>query len=519
MLANQVVSWLVLAIALPGASAAAVSAPVVQVAAGTLRGAALVQGGATFKGIPFAAPPVGALRWKEPMPVPPWAGMRDATVFAHACMQPDQRWNSGPAANDSEDCLYLNIWTPTLKKNAHLPVMVWIHGGAFVGGTGGDPMFSGEHFTARGIVLVTLNYRLGVFGFLAHPELSAESATHVSGNYGLRDQIEALHWVQANIGKFGGDSANVTIFGQSAGGGSILDLLTSPLAQGIAKRAIVESGAAMGMVTTPSLQLAELTGKRFAGDASVEQLRAVSASEILQRFGLFAQQGPQNQMTPIVDGAVLAADPRSAFSHGEEQHIPLIIGNNAREGFGRMSEEELRQRIPQIYGDSAQAALQEYGLDRGLTPAGDPVLGSVGALWVTDTSFRCGAVIIALRHSAAGAPVYEYQFEQSLPGREAEGAAHSYELPYVFGNLLPEGVLGGNYQSADRKLSDLMLDYWTNFAKTGTPNSTSVREWPRFDATTRSYIRLATRFEGDQSVDTGLRRTACQLYEQTLHSN
>jgi para-nitrobenzyl esterase len=517
MLANRAASLIMLAVVLSAASAATeVTGPIVAVASGALRGEALPDGGAAFKGIPFAAPPVGVLRWKQPAPVTAWMGIRDATEFSRACMQPDQHWNSGPAANDSEDCLYLNIWTPTLKKGAHRPVMIWLHGGGFAGGAGGEPMFSGEHFAARGIVLVSLNYRLGVFGFLAHPELSAESATRSSGNYGLLDQLAALRWVQTHISRFGGDAENITLFGQSAGGGSVLDLLTSPLARHIAKQAIVESGAAAGLLTTPALQAAEQTGTRFAGGAAVRELRALSAAEILQRYGAFVQQGPQNQMAPIVDGVVLPVDPHTVFAHGQEQHIPLIIGNNAREGFGRMSDEDLRQRIPQIYGSHAQAALQEYALDREVAPAADPVFGSVGALWLTDTSFRCGALSIALRHSATGSPVYEYQFEQSLPGREAEGAAHSYELPYVFGNLLHDGVLGGDFLPADHQLSDLMLRYWTDFAKRGNPNATGVPEWPRFDATTRSYVRLATRFEGSRAVDAGLRRTACQLYEQAL---
>jgi para-nitrobenzyl esterase len=355
-----------------------------------------------------------------------------------------------------------------------------------------------------------------VFGFLAHPELTAASSEKTSGNYGLRDQIAALRWVQTNIARFGGDPANITIFGQSAGGGSVVDLLTSPLAKDIAKQAIVESGAALRMMQTPKLQEAEGKGTRFANGASIAQLRELPTAEIMQRFGAFAQQGQQNQLGPIVDGRVLADDPQILFARGEQQKVPLIIGNNAREGFGRMPDNALRAAIEKAYGSAAPAALGEYGIEGDTIPAVDPVFGGVAAIWATDTSFRCGAVITAGRHAATGAPTYQYQFEQSLPGKEADGAQHSFELPYVFGNLQPDGVFGGEYKPADRGLSDAILKYWTNFAKAGDPNGGGAPVWPRFDATRRGYMHFSTRYDGNAKADEGLRKNACRLYEQSL---
>jgi para-nitrobenzyl esterase len=267
------------------------------------------------------------------------------------------------------------------------------------------------------------------------------------------------------------------------------------------------------MIQTRKLADGESMGTRFADNTSIEKLRELSTAEVMQRFGTFAKHGPQNQFGPIVDGYALTDDPQSKFARGEQQKLPIMIGNNAREGFGRMPDDAVRGAIEKTFGANAAAALREYSIGDALSPT-DAVMGTAGAMFLTDTSFRCGSVITASRHAATGSPVYQYQFEQSLPGKDADGAAHSYELPFVFGNLLPDGVFGGAYTPADRALSDAMLTYWTNFAKTGNPNSVGT-EWPRFDGK-KAYIHLASRFDGSVKADEGLRRNVCQLYEQSL---
>lgn len=503
-------TWLTCAL-IVGTALAAGSGPVVRLGSGSLQGQQLGAAGAVFKGIPFAAPPVGPLRWREPLPVIRWQGVRAATQYQGACAQPNMGWNSSLVPTASEDCLYLNVWTPRLDRSAHLPVMVWIHGGAFAGGSGTDPMFDGGRLSARGVVLVTLNYRLGVLGFFSHPQLGA-AANSASGNFGLLDQIAALHWVHDNIEHFGGDPSAVTIFGQSAGGGSVVALLTSPLAKGTFRSAIVESGATLGPQPTTTLVAARAIGEKFAGKATLEQLRALSTNELLQRWGAFKGAG---QTGPIVDGDVLTADPVATFAAGHEQKVPLIIGNNAREGFGRIPDAQLPQIIHGFYGADAAAVLPEYAPSSGTENA---ALGSAANQWLTDTTFRCGAVITAKRHSAAGARVYSYQFEQSLPGHPEEGAQHSFELPYVFGNLLTDGALGGAYTASDRALSDAMVGYWTNFAKAGDPNGAGLPTWPAFDSAGRAYMRFATAYAANASAAERLRQSACSAFERKLTS-
>jgi para-nitrobenzyl esterase len=489
--------------------------PTVQVHSGTLQGEALAQGGAAFKGIPYAAAPVGERRWRPPEAVKPWPGIRAATHFGGACEQPAQGWNNSLLPTASEDCLYLNVWTPRLDAAAHLPVMVWIHGGGFIGGAGTDPMFSGEALTKKGVVIVTLNYRLGIFGFLAHSDLSSESKQHASGNYAFRDQIAALDWVRGNISQFGGDPKQITIFGQSAGGGSVITLLTSPLTRGKFQRAIVESGPILGGPPPKSLAEAESLGREFAGPAGVSALRGLSTEEVMRRWASFMSTQPNARFGPIIDGYIIQIDAASAFAQHREIGIPLIIGNNAREGFGRLNEEELAGAIKRFYGDDAAPALALYS-SSGESTVPDPLLGSPAAQWLTDSSFRCGAVVTAARHSAAGAPVYAYQFEQSLPGREAEGAAHTYELPYVFGNLLSEGPLSATFGPADRQLSEVIISYWTNFAKNGDPNGEGLVEWPQYKIGNGVFIRLSSAFPNDAKVAEGLRKKQCDLFEKKI---
>jgi para-nitrobenzyl esterase len=499
-----------------GAKAAA---PIVQTSQGPVQGLELTDGAGAFKGIPYAAPPVGANRWRSPQPPSPWRQTRAATHYGSACMQPAQGWNDSLIPSMSEDCLYLNVWTPALKKTARLPVMVWIHGGAFVGGAGTDAVFAGDELIKKGVVLVTINYRLGIFGFFAHPQLTTESAHHTSGNYALEDQLAALDWVHANISAFGGDPKNITLFGQSAGGMSVVSLLTSPLAQHSFQRAIIESGAILGGPPASNLQSAEAVGRDFAGEHDIASLRQLSAEELLKQFSAFAATHRQARLGPIVDGYVMAMDPNAAFREHRESSLPLMIGNNAREGFGRLGESDLNATIKAFYGTQADDALPLYGIGGAAPSPSDPVLGSAPAQWLTDTSFRCSAVVTAKLHAAQGSPVYEYHFEQSLPGRDSDGAAHSYELPYVFGNLLPEGALAGKFTDADHALSTTMVSYWTNFAKRSDPNGPNLPPWPRFDKSGQSYLRLSTALPRDAQAASGLRQAQCQLFENKLNQN
>ena len=483
-----------------GLGAAANAAPIASVEQGQLSGIDQGAGVAAFLGVPFAASPVGERRWAGPQPVEHWAGVRPATAFGHSCLQIDSGWNHDSASDMAEDCLYLNVYTPKLDKGAHLPVMFWIHGGAFTGGSGSQTIYEANAITARGVILVTINYRLGIFGFFSHPSLNGA----VQANFGLADQIAALQWVKTNIAAFGGDPGNVTLFGQSAGGMSVLDLMVAPPAQGLFRRAIVESGA-LWSESASNLAEAREAGARFAGESSLSQLRQMPAADLLQKA-----EGPNTKgaaFRPVVDGRFLTSSSYSVISRHDEAKTPLLLGNNAREALGRIAEAQLPAELKRRYGADADKAAAYY-------PAGDadPILGTPANQYATDSGFRCSTVITALDHAATGQPVWEYQFEQSLPGREAEGAQHSYEVPYVFGHLTADGPLAAPYTSADRALSDTVITYWTNFAKAGDPNGAGVPAWPRFDPQGRAYLRLSYQI----GVGHGLRRPQCDLYRTTL---
>jgi para-nitrobenzyl esterase len=491
--------WFVGLMAAVGFAAAANAAPVASVEQGQLSGIDRGAGNAAFLGVPFAASPVGERRWAGPQPAEHWTGARAATTFGHSCLQIDSGWNHDAASDMAEDCLYLNVYTPKLDKAARLPVMFWIHGGAFTGGSGSQTVYDATSITSRGVILVTINYRLGVFGFFSSPGLNGD----IQANFGLADQVAALQWVKTNIAAFGGDPNNVTIFGQSAGGMSVLDLMVSPPAQGLFRRAIVESGA-LWSEQAPTLAETKEAGARFAGDASLSQLRQMSAADLLQKAQGSAARGGYR---PAVDGRLLTSSSYSAISRHAEAKTPLLIGNNAREALGRIAEAQLPAELKRRYGADADKAAAYY-------PAGatDPILGTPANQYATDSGFRCSTVITALDHAATGQPVWEYQFEQSLPGREAEGAQHSYEVPYVFGHLTADGPLAAPYTSADRALSDDVVTYWTNFAKVGDPNGAGAPSWPRFDPEGRAYLRLSYQI----GVGHGLRRSECDLYRTSL---
>ena len=494
------------ALAMAAFAAGAQNSPMVSVTGGKIQGSTS-KAGAVFKGIPFASPPVGDLRWREPMPVKPWPGVRQATQFGARCIQ------NGEGV--SEDCLYLNIWTPEWPPKSPKPVMLWIHGGGNFAGASSEAIFDGEALAQHGVVLVSANYRLGVFGFYAHPELTAESSHHASGNYGLMDQIAALKWVRENIKRFGGDPWNVTIFGESAGSLDINVLMTSPLAKGLFARLIGESGP---VVAPPSLAEGEKKGLSVPASLhaeSLKALRAVPAGDLQKATGQgLSFLGPL--LGVVVDGWVLPKAPFTVFQAGQEHRADLLIGSNARElsrPFFPVS--GLKEGIAAEYGPLATRALQVYHVQDGEAAEPDPVYGSAMAQWATDSQFRCGTVAELIWHSRAGSTSYQFQFSRVPQGREAVGAAHGSELPYVFGTLaLPgRGANAPRYDATDETVSRYMQQYWTNFAKSGNPNGGALPRWPKFDPASRAYMDLTS--SGPVARE-GLRREACDLFIENI---
>ncbi len=460
------------------------SDPVVTVSTGQLRGSRTADGVTTFKNIPFAAPPVGALRWREPQPAASWAGVRDATAFGPMCNQA-----GNTQLPHSEDCLQLNVWTSG-ALSASLPVLVWIHGGGNTAGSGVEALFHGEALAKRGLVYVTVNYRLGIFGFFAHPGLTKESPHHAAGNYGLADQILALQWVQRNIARFGGNPAQVTVFGESAGAADVNALLASPLTKGLFVRAVAESGPVSGQqlalaeAEKRGVQLAAALG--FAGDDSLTRLRALPDRELLTKVApptaprtggpgtpaVAATPAPQpaipagvsNGFGITVDGWVLPDRSVTIFSQGKEQKVPLIIGNNSREMPPRVTS-DVREQIKERYGPLTARALKAYGVDGSADPQPDPENGTALEQFTVDNQFRCGTVRELMLHTKNGNLAYQYQFSRTVHGQEGRGAAHAAEIPFVMGTL-PVWQRTRNYNESDEKYATIMQGYWSNFAKT-----------------------------------------------------
>ena len=443
---------------------------------------------AIFKGKPFAAPPVGELRWKEPQPVAQWKGVRKATEFGARCMQAriyeDMVFRD---AGTSEDCLYLNVWAPKAKTGAKLAVMVWIYGGGFQAGATSEPRQDGEHLAHKGAVIMSMNYRLGIFGFFSHPGLTAESAHHASGNYGLMDQAAALKWVHENIAAFGGDPNNVTIFGESAGSFAVSALMASPLSKELIHAAIGESGAFFGKtVSAKPLAESERRDAVFAeslGLKSLGQLRGVSAQKLVEAS---KSQNDDLRFRPNIDGYFMPARPYEIYAKGEQAHIPLMAGWNRDEGsyqhfFGTapVSKENYAAKIRQLFGEAAPEALK-------LFPGGsDEEVKSSAALLDTADFIALGTwKWIEMQLQTGAAPVYRYEFDQ-VPAPSKEHAAeaglayHSAEIEYVFGTLDWKKI---PWRAEDYKLSEQMGSYWTNFAKTGNPNGAGLGVW-------RMYIR------------------------------
>ena len=513
----------ILAVLLMCAAASASRAqsdPIVNVTGGRIRGTALA-GGAVFKGIPFAAPPTGERRWREPMAVQPWSGVREATKFGAICPQAATPIVGEAIKTASEDCLFLNVWTAQWPAaGAARPVMVWIPGGGNFAGAASQAVYDGEPLARRGVAVVTMNYRLGAFGFFSHPALTRESPRRASGNQGILDQIAALRWVQENIARFGGDPRNVTIFGESAGSLDVSVLMTSPLSKGLFHRAIAESGAVVLVGEPSTLAEAEKRGQAAAArwkapaDASLEALRAVSTADIIAAQANLSGDGIANMFPNLgitVDGYVFPRKPAQVFATGAQHRVPMLLGSNAREQVpGSVLAKDLPQAITDAYGPLAPRALKLY------VGAPDPVYGTPAEQWGTDTSFRCSTVAQAIWHSAAGQSTFEYEFTHVPPERAALGAVHASEVSHVFGTYA-QGLIGvgppARATEADARLSDVMQRYWTNFAKTGDPNGPGLPVWPKFDPKSRSYVEFTS---SGAAAKQGLRRQYCDLFIENV---
>ena len=441
-----------------------------------------------FKGIPFAAPPVDDLRWKEPQPVKPWGGVRKCERFGPSPMQaepvPFGMWSEEfliPKAPISEDCLYLNVWTGAKAAGQKRPVIVWIHGGGFLSGGNAVPLYDGEAMAKKGIVFVGINYRVGVFGFFAHPELTKESGRSASGNYAILDQVAALRWVKRNIAAFGGDPDNVTIAGQSAGSYSVNILVASPLGKELFQKAIGESGALFSSPFT-TLTSAEEAGEAYGktlNAPSLAALRKVSAEDLMKTN--YAVWGA------IVDGYVLPESIASIYTAGKENKVPLLTGWNQEEFmfFGSVKNAAaFKKEMNDKYGPDARAALENY-------PATDDSIAVVSQYRMSsDQVFGTQNFIWANMQSDQGAKVYVYRFTHKVPGTgdyAKYGAFHGGELPYAYGNLR---FSNRPWQAGDHKLAEVMSSYWANFAATGNPNGKGLPEWKSYNSTTNEIMIL-----------------------------
>ena len=443
-----------------------------------------------FLGIPYAAPPVGPLRWKPPQPAAAWDGVRSATTFGPRCMQthlyPDMVFrDSGP----SEDCLTLNVWAPAGKNTAPLPVMVWIYGGGFVTGGTSEARQDGEHLARKGVIVVSMNYRLGIFGFFALPSLAAESPNHSAGNYGLMDQVAAFEWVRRNIAAFGGDPAKVTKFGESAGSISVSAQMASPLSKGLFAGAIGESGGALTGpgLTFLSLPASEQRCQQFAEsafkNADLNFLRTVSAADLLKASGTVSHS--EDVFWPNVDGEFLPESVPAIYAAGNQAHVPLLAGWNKDEGdladlgqSGKPTPDSLRAIAVSRFGARAPDFLKAYAASNDAEAlrvsedfAGDAFIAYATWQWL-EAQVKTG-----------NAPVYRYRFDLGSPGDPfhpaAIGVFHSDDIEYVFGTL--DSRQGAKWRPEDYKLSELMQTYWTNFAKTGDPNGAGLPAWPGYN--------------------------------------
>ncbi len=472
---------------------------------GILEGTLEKTGIRSFKGIPFAAPPVGDLRWKEPHPVQNWDAVRAAKAFGPRAMQAPIFGDMGFRSNGmSEDCLYLNVWTPAKDGNEKLPVLVYFYGGGFVAGDGSEGRYDGESMAQKGIVALTVNYRLGVFGLMSHPELTQESAHHASGNYGLMDQAAAIQWVKNNIAAFGGDPNKITIAGESAGSISVSAQMASPLAKDLIAGAIGESGSLLGALSAVPLSQGEQTGVQFAkvvGANSLADLRAMNADSLLSastKFGPF-------RFAMTVDGYFFPKDPLAIFQAGEQAHVPLLVGWNNEEMNYRMvmggeqpTKENYEKAVHKLYGDSAADVLKVYSVNT------DADVERVATELASDRFIAFSTWRWADLQAKTGAkPVYRYYYIRARPAMTPEmgnataglaggvqkegnstmpkmpmpkGAVHSAEIEYAMGNLPYNKVYA--WSADDYAVSKVMQAYFANFIKNSNPNGSGLPEWP-----------------------------------------
>ena len=474
------IRWVVIA-SVVALAAPAIAESLVKVETGQLRGTE-TDGVEAFKGIPYAAPPVGAWRWRPPQPAQTWTGVRDASAFGADCMQAEGESH----APKSEDCLFLNVWRPAAASGKKLPVLVWIHGGAFVQGSPNEPRATGEAFARQGVILVSVNYRLGRLGFFAHPALSAEHPEEPHGNYGYLDQIAALNWVKRNIAAFGGDPNNVTAMGESAGGESVLTLAGSPLAEGLFRRAIVESGGGRTQLLgrrlmtedLPTRESAEKVGLAFARTigidgadaAALQQLRAVPAEKINEGLSMISLVfgGLKVFSGPIEDGRIVKAQPGAALA-ARARPMPILIGATDADlglNMARSIDEAFAAFRP-----NAAAARAAYD------PDGTATLAEVNARIGADRTMIEPARFIAAQTAAQGG---------SIRGKPTKGAEHASDVGYAFGTV--RAAYGDKATAQDIAVGRTMNGYWANFAKTGDPNGAGLPPWPRFDAAVQPLL-------------------------------
>jgi para-nitrobenzyl esterase len=463
------------------ASISASAATDVQIAQGALSGT-VDDGIASFKGIPFAAPPVAELRWRAPQPASAWSGVRDASAFGFICppakLSVLAKLKPHLKLPQSEDCLTLNVWSPAASPNAKLPVMVWIYGGSFRNGSSAYPLYDGVELAKHDVIVVSFNYRLGRLGFFDLPALAAEHPGEATGNFGLLDQIAALAWVKRNIEAFGGDPNNVTIFGESAGGMSVNDLMVSPLARGLFAKAISESG--LGFGTIPTTAEAQFAATAFAeresatGSSQLATLRSLSVDQILDDEA----NSTVTSTAPMIDGTVIADQPTLLFAQGKMAHVPYLTGSNSDEAtlmpeFGTTS----RQTLDAL-GDQLAFVRKAYEQEGTLND------DEFGRQIFGDFVFASGAQGLASFAARNGAPAYVYHFDYIADAQRAisEGVGHGGELPYIFGvsglSRMPGmSIVTKFVTSKDLGIVAMMQDYWTNFARTGNPNGQDLPEW------------------------------------------
>lgn len=497
-----------------------------RVSGGTLQGAASANIH-TFKGVPYAAPPLGPLRWREPQPAPAWKNVRPATQFGPRAMQlplfGDMNFRSNGV---SEDCLYLNVWTGAKAASEKRPVLVYFYGGGFVAGDGSEPRYDGEAMAKRGIVAVTVNYRLGVFGFLAHPELTQESPHHASGNYGLLDQQAAVQWVRKNIAAFGGDPQHITIAGESAGSWSVSAQMAAPATKDLLVGAIAESGSLLGLQPLPTLAQGEQAGVAFGtalGASTLAALRALPAQQLLDATG---KQGAP-RFSPVVDGYFLPKQPTEIFAAGQQAHVPLLVGWNSQEmayqmvlGPNAPTVANYTTAVQKLYGDQAADITRLY-------PAATDAEAEQAATDLAGDRFIAYSTwkLADAQLQTGGKPVYRYLYARPRPAMTpemgnatanlaggvtrnagpvkpappAKGAVHSAEIEYALGNLPTNKVFA--WTPEDYKLSEEMQGYFANFIKTGNPNGPGLPQWPAASQQNGQYLRLdvATKAEPDQT--------------------